>query len=144
MPIKLMAAVAAALFLSVAAGPGAAGEAATRVTAKASRYGKVLFDGRGYSLYLFAADRGRRSTCYGACAAAWPPFLAKGRPIAGLGIKPRLLGTTHRRDGKRQVTYGGHPLYYYVHDGRGEIKCHNVSEFGGLWLVVRPDGKAVR
>jgi predicted lipoprotein with Yx(FWY)xxD motif len=141
---RLIVPLAAALLLATAAGAGAAGQAGTRLTAKSSRYGKVLFDGRNYSLYLFTADRGKRSTCYGACAAAWPPFLAKGKPVAGPGIKPSLLGTTRRRDGRLQVTYGGHPLYYYVDDGRGEIKCHNVSEFGGLWLVVRPSGKAVR
>jgi predicted lipoprotein with Yx(FWY)xxD motif len=144
MPIRLIAALAAVLSLSLAAGADAAGQAGTKLTAKSSRYGKVLFDGRSYSLYLFTADRGKRSTCYGPCAAAWPPFLAKGKPVAGTGIKAGLLGTTRRRDGKLQVTYGGHPLYYYVDDGKGEIKCHNVSEFGGLWLVVRPNGKAVR
>jgi predicted lipoprotein with Yx(FWY)xxD motif len=141
---RLIVPLAAALLLATAAGAGAAGQVGTRLTAKSSRYGKVLFDGRNHSLYLFTADRGRRSTCYGDCAAAWPPFLAKGKPVAGPGIKPSLLGTTRRRDGRLQVTYGGHPLYYYVDDGRGEIKCHNVSEFGGLWLVVRPSGKAVR
>jgi predicted lipoprotein with Yx(FWY)xxD motif len=144
MPIKLVAACAAALSLSLAAGAGATAQAGAKVTVKPSRYGKVLFDGRGYSLYLFAADRGKRSTCYGACAKAWPPFLTRGKPTAAPGARSRLLGTTRRRDGKLQVTYAGHPLYYYEHDGKGEIKCQNVSEFGGLWLVVSPSGKAVR
>jgi predicted lipoprotein with Yx(FWY)xxD motif len=71
-------------------------------------------------------------------------MLTKAKPVAGDGIRQSLLGTTRRRDGKLQVTYAGHPLYYYANDGKGEIKCQNVSEFGGLWLVVRPNGKAVR
>jgi predicted lipoprotein with Yx(FWY)xxD motif len=118
--------------------------AGTTVTVRTSRYGRVLFDGQGRALYLFTADRSTRSTCYGACAKAWPPFLVKAKPVAGRGVSARLLGTTRRRGGTVQVTYAGHPLYYYEGDGRGQIKCQNVSEFGGLWLVVTPGGKAVR
>ena len=70
-------------------------------------------------------------------------MLTRGRPVAGKGIRERLLGTTRRRNGKRQVTYDGRPLYYYVDDAPGRVLCHDVSEFGGLWLVVRPDGTPV-
>lgn len=153
---KLIAAITAALTLAatgagLAAAPARAGDHAStaaqvgaKVTLKSSRYGKVLFDGRGYALYLFTADRSTPSTCYGACAKAWPPFLTKGKPVAGPGVNARLLGTTRRRDGSLQVTYARRPLYFYEGDGRGQIKCQNVSAFGGLWLVVTPIGKAVR
>lgn len=114
------------------------------LTVQKSRFGTVLFDGRGYVLYGFTKDPRGRSACYGACAAAWPPFIVARAPKAGAGTKASLLGTTRRKDGKLQVTYAGRPLYYYVHDGRGQILCHNVSEFGGLWLVQRPSGKLVR
>ncbi len=57
------------------------------------------------------------------------------------GAKQRLLGTTRRKNGKLQATYAGHPLYYYVHDSPGNILCHDVVEFGGRWLVVKPSGK---
>jgi predicted lipoprotein with Yx(FWY)xxD motif len=118
---------------------------AATVTAHSSRYGKILFDSRGRVLYLFARDRAGRSSCSGACAKAWPPFLTKGAPKAGRGINGKLLGTTKRRDGTLQVTYAKHPLYYFKEDTRpGQIKCQNVSNFGGLWLVVAPSGKAVR
>ena len=70
-------------------------------------------------------------------------MLTRGRPVAGKGIRKRLLGTTRRRNGKRQVTYDGRPLYYYVDDTPGRVLCHDVLEFGGLWLVVRPDGTPV-
>ena len=53
----------------------------------------------------------------------------------------RLLDTTKRTDGKTQVTYGGHPLYYYAHEAKNEVKCHNIRGFGGLWLVVTPIGR---
>ena len=117
------------------------------VTVGKSTYGSVLFDGRGFVLYAFTKDTGRRSACYGACASAWPPYLVKS--AKGLrtesGLKPSLLGTTRRTDGKLQVTYAGRPLYYYVGDrSPGQILCQNVSEYGGLWLIVRPSGKLVR
>jgi predicted lipoprotein with Yx(FWY)xxD motif len=108
-----------------------------------SQFGRILADGRGQALYYFDREQTRRSECYGACAAAWPPVLTNGRPVAGKGARARLLGTTRRRGGKRQVTYRGRPLYYYVDDAPGRVLCHNVSEFGGLWLVIRPDGTPV-
>jgi predicted lipoprotein with Yx(FWY)xxD motif len=115
----------------------------TRIKAIDSQFGTILGDGRGQAVYLFDKERSSRSECYGDCARAWPPVLAKGRPVAGKGVRKRLLGTTRRRDGRRQVTYDGRPLYYYVDDEPGVVLCHNVLEFGGLWLVVRPDGTPV-
>jgi predicted lipoprotein with Yx(FWY)xxD motif len=112
-----------------------------------SPYGRVLFDRRRFALYLFTRDRAGRSACSGACARAWPPYLLpKGRRlVAGRGTRRALLGTIRRADGTRQVTYAGHPLYYYVGDTKpGEIRCQNVVEFGGTWLVQRPDGRPVR
>ena len=96
-------------------------------------------------LYLFARDRGGRSSCSGACAKAWPPFLTKGAPRALSGVNAKVLGTTRRGNGTLQVTYAKHPLYYFKEDTKpGQIKCQNVSNFGGLWLVVAPSGKPVR
>ena len=116
----------------------------TSVKVVGSQSGRVLADGRGEAFYLFDKERSSRSECYGACAAAWPPVLARARsgPRAGRGAAARLLGTTRRRDGRIQVTYAGHPLYYYVHDSPGRILCHDVFEYGGTWLVVKPDGTA--
>jgi predicted lipoprotein with Yx(FWY)xxD motif len=115
------------------------------VTAHASRYGKILFDGRGRVLYLFARDRGGRSSCSGACAAAWPPFLTTRVPNGLADVNAKLLGTTRRSDGTLQVTYANHPLYYFKGDTKpGQIKCQNVSNFGGLWLVLAPTGNPVR
>lgn len=108
-----------------------------------SQFGRVIADGKGEAFYLFEKEKGRRSRCYGACARAWPPVLTRARPRAGRGVSQRLLGVTRRRNGRFQVTYAGHPLYYYVDDSPGLILCHNVREFGGLWLVVKPDGRPV-
>jgi predicted lipoprotein with Yx(FWY)xxD motif len=113
-----------------------------RVEVVDSDYGRVIADGKGEALYLFDREKRGRSACYGDCAKAWPPLLAEaGGPVAAEGARQGLLGTTRRRNGKLQVTYAGHPLYYYVHDTPGEILCHDVAEFGGLWLVVRPNGR---
>ena len=108
-----------------------------------SEYGRVLFSGKDQAVYLFTEDDRRRSRCYGDCAEAWPPFYAKDRPRAGRGVKQSLLGTTKRRDGRRQITYRGHPLYFYDEPPR-QILCQNVVEFGGTWLVLTADGRAVR
>jgi predicted lipoprotein with Yx(FWY)xxD motif len=116
----------------------------TTVKVMRSRYGRVLFDGKGRALYLFTRESSTKSRCYGRCAAAWPPFFVRGRLRAGSGVDSSKLGSSRRRDGRRIVTYNGHPLYYYVTDRRpGQITCHDVTEFGGTWLVVDPAGNAV-
>jgi predicted lipoprotein with Yx(FWY)xxD motif len=95
-------------------------------------------------LYGFTRDSSRRSACTGACAKAWPPYLVKSRLRPGAGVAGKLLGTVRRADGSLQATYAGHPLYYYVGDRRpGQILCQNVTEFGGVWRVLRPSGRLV-
>jgi predicted lipoprotein with Yx(FWY)xxD motif len=115
----------------------------TTVRVVESQFGRILADGRGQAVYIFDKETTNKSECYGACARAWPPVLTTGRPRAGTGARNRLLGTTRRRNGKSQVTYRGRPLYYYVDDSPGRVLCHNVDEFGGLWLVIRASGKPV-
>jgi len=115
------------------------------VTTHRSSLGRILFDGRGFALYAFTKDGRGRSSCSGACAAAWPPYVVSGSPRAAAGVKQSLLATTRRSDGRLQVTYGGRPLYYYVGDrAPGQVLCQNVVQFGGTWLVVRPGGTLVR
>jgi predicted lipoprotein with Yx(FWY)xxD motif len=114
----------------------------TRVKVVNSDFGRVIADAKGEAFYLFDKESSKKPRCYGACAQVWPPVLTKGKPMAGSGVKQSLLGTAKRSNGKLQVTYAGHPLYYYVDDSPGTILCHDVAEFGGLWLVVKPDGEA--
>ena len=116
----------------------------TTITLGGSEFGTMLFDSRKQAIYIFERDRSRRTTCYGDCAEAWPPVFTEGEPRAGAGVRQALLGTLERRDGKRQVTYAGRPLYFYAHEQAGEVRCHNVDLNGGLWWVVGPDGKRRR
>jgi predicted lipoprotein with Yx(FWY)xxD motif len=115
----------------------------TEIVVAESQFGSILFDADQQAIYLFDKESTPKSECYGACAEAWPPVLTDGEPQAGDGADAKLLGTTERDDGSTQVTYNGHPLYFYAHEGPGEVLCHNVSEFGGLWLVLERSGNPV-
>jgi predicted lipoprotein with Yx(FWY)xxD motif len=139
-----LAALATAVLAETTMAERSSAGARPSVTVRSSDFGRILFDGSSRALYAFTRDPHGRSVCYGACAAAWPPYIVTGTLRAGTGTKRSLLGTTRRRDGKRQLTYAGKPLYYYVGDSVGEVRCQNVREFGGLWLVVRPNGRLVR
>lgn len=119
-----------------------AGGAATLKTAS-SPLGQILVDGSGKTLYLFKADTGTTSTCNGSCAQAWPPQSTTGKPSSG-GVTASKVGTTTRSDHSTQVTYNGHPLYYFAEDTKpGETKGQGVNAFGALWYVVSPSGNAV-
>jgi predicted lipoprotein with Yx(FWY)xxD motif len=119
--------------------PAASGIA---ITSAGSDFGTMLFDQPGQAIYLFEKETAGRPDCYGDCAAAWPPVLTTGSPQAVGEVRADLLGTVGRTDGSTQVTYAGHPLYYYAHEGPGEVLCHGVVEYGGKWLVLTPDGAA--
>ena len=143
-PIIVAALAAAALWLTTSAMSSGAANQST-LTARASSYGRILFDGRGFALYAFTRDAAGRSACSGACARRWPPYIVTRKASASRGVKASLLGTIRRGDGRLQAAYAGKPLYYYVGDREPlQVLCQNVREFGGLWLVVRPNGSVVR
>ena len=101
----------------------------------------MLVDARGRTLYLFEADKGKRSVCYGRCAVYWPPLLTAAKPRAARGVKASLLGTTRRKDGKLQVTYRNHPLYLFVRDVRaGQTFGQGLDDSGGEWYVLSAKG----
>lgn len=113
----------------------------TTIVVAGSEFGPMLFNARKQAIYVFQRDPSRKSVCYGACAKAWPPVYTSGAPRAGKGARASLLATIRRRDGRRQVTYAGKPLYYYAHERPGQVLCHNVDLNGGLWWVIGPDGR---
>jgi predicted lipoprotein with Yx(FWY)xxD motif len=112
------------------------------ITTSASDFGTMLFDQPGQAIYLFDKETAGRPACYDECAVAWPPVLTTGAPQAAGEVRADLLGTVPRDDGSTQVTYAGHPLYYYAHEDPGQVLCHDVVEFGGRWLVITPEGNA--
>jgi predicted lipoprotein with Yx(FWY)xxD motif len=118
--------------------------AAAKVGTADSRFGTILVDGRGHTLYGVTKDGRGPSRCYGSCAKAWPPFYANGTPTAIGGARGSYLGTTRRKGGRRQVTYRGRPLYFYVGERQaGQILCQDVYEFGGFWRILRTNGALV-
>src|SRR5262245_30008317 len=132
--------VSLALAVVLLGGSATASAAATRVTLSGSGFGPMLWGPKRQAIYVFQRDGFKTSRCSGACAKAWPPVYTTGKPMAGKGVRQALLSTVRRGD-RLQVTYRGRPLYYYAHEGAGEVRCHNVSLNGGLWWVIGADGK---
>jgi predicted lipoprotein with Yx(FWY)xxD motif len=149
MKIRIALATVAAVALAAAGVAAAAavthqGSAASgTVNLHKTKLGKVLAGKTGKTLYLFLADKHGKSACYGKCANFWPPLLA-GKPTAGTGVKKALLGTTKRKNGTKQVTYNGHPLYFFKLDkAPGQTNGEGQDFFGGKWYGVNSAGKAV-
>ncbi|WP_328535314.1 COG4315 family predicted lipoprotein [Streptomyces sp. NBC_00344] len=114
------------------------------VMLKNTPFGKILVNGKGRTLYLFEADKTSKSTCSDACAQAWPPLIVKGTPTAGSGVQTKLMSTSVRSGGSKQVTYKGHPLYTYQGDHKaGQTNGQGLNQFGAKWYVVNADGKKV-
>jgi predicted lipoprotein with Yx(FWY)xxD motif len=142
LPVAVTALAAA---ITTAAALGAANTnaaAGTTVAIAKTPIGRILVDSKGRTLYDFPPDHQGVSVCYGACAALWPPLTTKGKPQAGPGVVASLLGTTKRSDGKLEVTYGGHPLYYYVADTKpGQLSGQGLNQFGAPWWALSAAGK---
>lgn len=117
-------------------------KAVTVKLGQSATLGKFLTDEQGFTLYVFMNDPRNTSTCEAECAQRWPPFLTAGKPLAGPGVNAALLGTIRRKDGTTQVTYNGHPLYYFSGDAKpGDT---NGQGFNNLWYVIGPDGMPIK
>ncbi len=142
-----LAAVALLVLASavVASSAGAATHNRAAVKLGQSGLGRILVDSRGRALYMFSHDRRALSSCNGACAMAWPPLITRGKPRAIMGARSALLGTSMRKDGRRQVTYHRHPLYYFAKDRRaGQIAGAGLTAFGGRWDPLSAAGNPVK
>jgi predicted lipoprotein with Yx(FWY)xxD motif len=142
----LMIGVAAVVLVLAGAAIAAARPAAHAATVATARtgLGTIVVDGRGRSLYLFEKDANGRSACSGTCTVYWPPLLTTGKTTALAGVKASLLGSVRRSDGSRQVTYAGHPLYFFSGDSkRGQTNGEGLKDFGAGWYVVTPAGKKI-
>ena len=150
--LALAVAAAVPLIAFAIAGCGGSGSASAAprrvsnatVQVRTTGLGKVLVDAQGRTLYLFKKDSGTKSACFGACAAAWPPLRAAGKPKVGAGAKAAMVATTKRSDGGAQVTYNGHPLYRFMGDKKaGDTNGQGLNAFGGRWFAVSAAGKPV-
>lgn len=118
------------------------GEAANISLASVGDLGKILVEGKGMTVYDFHKDKGGVSSCYGACAEAWPPVLTSGAPQPGNGASASMLGMVERKDGTMQVTYAGHPLYTFTGDKKpGEASGNDISAFGAEWYTLMGNGQ---
>ena len=140
--------VAAALSLTFALSAASASSSSAgsraKVGAANSKLGRILVDGRGRTLYIFAKDKNGKSACSGLCAGYWPALTTKGKPQAINGARKALLSTTRRSDGSLQVTYRGHPLYRFSGDSAaGQTSGEGLTDFGGGWWAVSPAGAKI-
>ena len=134
--------VLAAVVVLVAAASAATG--GTLVSWRKTSIGNAITTSAGHTLYLFRADHGTTSECYGQCAVYWPPLLTSGTPKASGRVIGALLGTTKRKDGKLQVTYKGHPLYTFIQDKKAGMTTGEGSKnFGASWYALAPSGATI-
>jgi predicted lipoprotein with Yx(FWY)xxD motif len=143
------AALSGAVLVSAALGDASSASSpqaskGARVALGKTALGKVLVDAQGRTLYLFEKDKRGRSACHGACATYWPPLVSSAKPRAARGVRASLLGLTKRTNGKRQVTYAGHPLYTFIADKKaGQTTGEGLNNFGAAWDAVAASGRAV-
>ncbi len=114
------------------------------ITTTKGAAGTYLVGTSGRALYLWVADSGGKSACSGACAGVWPPVTTTGKPAVAGGVSAADVGTISRSDGAKQVTYKGHPLYYFAGDPTsGTVKGQGSNSFGAKWWLVTPAGAAI-
>jgi predicted lipoprotein with Yx(FWY)xxD motif len=124
-------------------GGGGGSSSASAVTLKtaSSPFGSILVDQDGKTLYLFEADSKNKSNCSGGCLNLWPPIMANGKATAGSGVSAGMIGAA---TGSSQVTYAGHPLYWFSGDTKaGDTNGEGLDDFGGEWYAISPAGTAV-
>lgn len=145
--VGLAVALASLVLAGCSAAPGSSAASATRPPATVTLLttqgdpGTYLTDGTGRALYMWDADRGGTSTCYGDCAVDWPPLTVQDEATAGDGVESTLIGYVTREDGTKQVTYGGWPLYYFKTDiAPGQLAGQGDTGYGAVWWVISPSG----
>ena len=135
----------AAATVTASSGPAPVYEVKTGVV---RGLGRILVDGRGFTLYVFAPDkRSGTSRCYRACANGWPPLVLPSgvnQAPAGAGVRTALLGVTKRSDGTVEVTYDRWPLYTWVVDSApGDVTGQDLNNLGGKWYVITAQGRVI-
>ncbi len=123
---------------------GGSGAGGATVATASSKYGTILVNSAGDTLYMLSADSATKSICSASCVSIWPPLTTSGTPKAGSGVDGSKLGTLMRSDGTMQATYNGHPLYTFSGDnGSGQVNGEGITSFGGTWYVLGASGSPV-
>ncbi|GAB2871028.1 hypothetical protein GCM10027176_85980 [Actinoallomurus bryophytorum] len=119
----------------------APGTVPLEIGTRETRYGRILVDGQGRTIYVSAKDNADfESMCTGSCTKEWPPLFTNGQINAGPGVNSAWLGTIGRSDGPVQVEYNGWPLYYSTRDAEPrDIKGQGVASNGTTWYVIDAD-----
>ncbi len=119
-----------------------AGVGAVTVQTKSGAHGTYLTDQAGRALYLYTPDAATASNCTGACASLWPPLTTTGTPQVAGGVTAGKLATiTRSDDGAKQVTYNGHPLYYFKGDtSAGQTNGEGLMK---IWYLLTPTGTQI-
>jgi predicted lipoprotein with Yx(FWY)xxD motif len=146
-----LAAGAAASAIAVTAGvlatsPSGDAKAAPAgvISTRPTDSGRILVDGNGRTVYLFVQDTGSTPTCTGSCTSYWPPVPASTHLRATDGATATDLSSVAAPGGGRQLTYAGHPLYYFAGDTKpGDTAGQALDQFGAPWYVLDPAGKAI-
>ena len=142
--MKKLGTLLALASLGLGAGAALAAGGTTVATGKTS-LGTILVGPNGHTLYMFSRDTKTKSNCSGECATNWPPLTTHGKPKAVAGAKAAELGTISRGGGVEQVTYDGHPLYYYIADtAKGQTSGQGTDVDGGWWYVLSPSGSVIK
>jgi len=151
------------LALAVVPAIAAAASAQTATVAKAQAPDMVPFlvNGDGKTLYVVKSENGK-SSCDAKCMESLEPLLTKDRPL-GQMVLPGLLGTVDK-NGAKQVTYRGQPLFTFKQDakagdfkgqgyqnavyvmsamGEAEVPTAPVAEAGPVTPEVLAAGKAL-
>jgi predicted lipoprotein with Yx(FWY)xxD motif len=144
--LSLAAVTAITAVVALGAGAASASGGGAKLALRKTNVGTILVTGRGRTIYAFTRDGRNRDACakIAGCPGTWPPVTTSGRPVAGRGVRPGLIGTIRLRSGARQVTYAG-PLYTYIADGGpGQTFYVNFPEFGGRWPALDAAGREVK
>lgn len=123
---------------------GTGGTGGATVITRRGGLGTYLTDSAGRTVYEFEADSNGKSACSGACVSVWQPLTTKAKPTASRGATAADVATITRSDGSKQVTYKGHPLYYYSGDtAAGQTTGQGNDGFGAKWYVLAPSGAPI-
>jgi predicted lipoprotein with Yx(FWY)xxD motif len=154
-PVIAVVAIVAIVLVATASGggskksktagaPGQSAAASSAIDVRNGPLGKMLVDAHGRTLYLFEADKPNMSNCSGACLSIWPPLDASAKPQAKGGVVASKIGLIPSAGGKNEVTYAGHPLYYYAPDQKpGDTLGQGLNQFGAKWYVLATTGNKI-